>query len=348
MLPAQLATSTAPRAQLISIVWVILLVLFHEARAIKIPSPKAMARWPSKSVTGAFGSGGQTELKPANSGPKAGASTDFGQYDTTGMPAVIIRALSIVLNPDWSLAASSKVGERCVGHIFVTANGSFGANDRLRGLVEGAFVAAASQRQLHVDPSILGDLGQSTEEAIQALLESQARLQRSSGCRPWRTARHIIHNSHTDMFVCRKQSTLARVLKATAAVVVLDSNCYSFRGFNLSLAHSPDISRAAWETASDIAFCKRSYSVAELDTTTSKLGQSIRGHVLDARELCILRKENILWPPGTLNSTTIDLGQAQARFGCRLLPQHARCASAIFHAACPGGQLDVCPHIVPS
>ena len=151
----------------------------------------------------------------------------FGDFDAAGMPISLLRAIRHVVQPQW--AAKITNGSRCPGHVFVTGDNHFGATDRLRGVVLGAYLAATTGRQLHVDPGILGRLqGDDGVGSLDWLLMEQARVAARSGCLPWTQDVQQIHLNVEVSGACGSPNTLRSALRSQASVLHLRSNCYLF------------------------------------------------------------------------------------------------------------------------
>jgi len=147
-----------------------------------------------------------------------------------GAPANLHSALDKMLDELWHLQA--RAGVVCPGHVFVTGNaagagaGAVGMADRLRGVVIGAILAAATGRQLHVDPGLMGALYATSTGSFAELMQRAARVRSASGCAEGIPSQNITAVFH-DPALCFSSDLMREGLASQATVVVLASNCFA-------------------------------------------------------------------------------------------------------------------------
>jgi len=222
--------------------------------------------------------------------------------------------------------------------VFVTGDSSFGATDRLRGVVLGAYLAAATGRQLHVDPGILGRLPEDDGVGSLAwLLQEQARVAACSGCLPWANSAESAQLSFDDLQTCAAAGCLHQAQQSTSAVIQIDSNCYFLPVESSAMLHIADRHRPSSEV---LLVCVDQFRSAQLH-----IEMQGRQSLCNATEQLRRAHKRCRQNRGGLTAGAIEAninvhGNAEAS-ACRRLPNTHRCAASLLHAAWAGRRLPV-------
>ncbi len=255
--------------------------------------------------------------------------SEGSHFSSEGMPVALRNALTRVLfkpnvNDDF-----------CRGHIVLTAppagEKDVGFADRLRGLVMAAYMAASTQRLLHVHPFLMGTLSDISNLEVATWLKQLA--DRSMRCNQFAAREQHIHATFQIPGECALSNVMDEVMESKAAVIMLDSNCYNF---GLSHAAEAKIPQARIPHVFQVANCLKLHTTANFGThrgmTSDVYSFDLEKLANQSRSNCPCTRPGWTEYSGAGDPRSLDANHPPHQWHCSAASTTSRCAAFLLHA----------------